>query len=288
MWRNFPEHFDPIFLSLGPVSVSWYGICFLSGAIVSLIFFRIFLNRFGRERLEIHISHDEFFTLSLTVFFGALVGARVGYAILYDASFFLAHPLSLISPFDRETGLWIGIAGMSVHGGILGGILAAFLFSRKYGKSFLSVLDALSCAAPVAIFFGRIGNFLAGELFGRTTDVSWGMVFPLSGDTALRHPSALYEAFGEGVILFCIVFFLARRRRTPGMLFAWTLGLYGFIRFFIEFFREPDRHIGFLFGFFSMGQALSVLTVTSALFLVGWIRLRKNDILSPHKGCCRT
>lgn len=252
------------------------------------MFLRMFLNRFGRERFGASISYDEFFSLAFTVFLGALAGARVGYAMLYDASFFLAHPLSLVSPFDRETGLWVGIAGMSVHGGILGGILAAFFFSRKYGKSFLSMLDALSCAAPVAIFFGRIGNFLAGELFGRTTDVSWGMVFPLSGDTSLRHPSALYEAFGEGAFLFSIIFFLARRRRTPGMLFVWTLGLYGFIRFFIEFFREPDRHIGFLFGFFSMGQALSVLTVASALFLVGWIRFRKNDILSPRKECCRT
>lgn len=255
------------------------------GAIFSLVFLRIFLNQFGQLKPENRISNDEFLGLSVAVILGALVGARLGYAVIYDASFFVSHPLLLVSPFNPETGLWVGISGMSAHGGILGGIFAAFLFSWKYQKSFLPILDALSISAPIAIFFGRIGNFLSGELFGRVTDVSWGMVFPLSGDDLLRHPSQLYEAVGEGGVLFLVLamFFFLRKVHISGMFFVWTLGLYGLIRFFLEFFREPDWHIGFLFGFFSMGQALSVLVVVIAVLLERWIRLCKNGILPSCK-----
>lgn len=246
---------DPILFSFGPVSVSWYGICFLLGSVFALLFLWRLLRK---KKSEPVFSNEEIFDLSIALLFGAIVGARIGYAIFYDFSFFARHPLMLVSPFDSVTGKWIGIAGMSAHGGALGVLIAAFLFSRRYRKPFWLVADAIALSAPIAIFFGRMGNFLLGELYGRVTTISWGMIFPLSGDDFPRHPSQLYEAFGEGIFLFLILLFLSRKTRLPGRLCLWAIGIYGGIRFVLEFFREPDIQVGTFFGFLTLGQILSI------------------------------
>lgn len=275
MWRHFFDRFDPVAFSLGPVSISWYGICFLTGAIASLSTVWFLMYRRG----EYARSSNEFFDLSATLLLGALIGARLGYAALYHASFFLMHPLALVSPFDIRTGEWIGIAGMSVHGGVIGVVVALRIFVKKRQRSFWLFADALALAAPIALFFGRIGNFLSGELYGRLTTVSWGMVFPRAGDGLPRHPSALYEALGEGLFLWILLFVLPRRRLAPGLTFAWAIGLYGIIRFFLEYFREPDVQIGFLFERFTFGQALSAGMITLSVGIGWWIGVKKGVIL---------
>ncbi len=276
-WHTLPERIDPTVFSLGFFSFSWYGVSFFLGASFSLLFLWKVIRR--SERLS--LSREEFFDLAVVILFGTVVGARIGYALLYNFPFFLNHPMALVSPFDPKTGEWIGIAGMSAHGGILGVFAAIFFFSWRYKKSPWSLLDMTALAAPVAIFFGRIGNFLAGELFGRVTNVPWGMVFLRAGDGLLRHPSPLYEACGEGIVLWLLLCALSKKDMPPGFLFAWALGLYGVIRFFLEFFREPDPQIGFLFGFFTLGQALSLGMILVSLGVGRWLRLQKNAIL-PH------
>lgn len=283
MWRHFFEHLDPIAFFFGPVSISWYGICFLTGAIASLSAVWFLMCRKGEQKL----SSEEFFDLAAVLLFGALVGARLGYAVLYHASFFAAHPIALVSPFDVRTGAWIGIAGMSVHGGAIGVVIALLVFAKRRKKSFWLFADTLALAAPIAIFFGRIGNVLSGELYGRVTTTSWGVIFPRAEDGLLRHPSALYEALGEGLLLGVVLFMLSHRHKTPGLNFAWAIGLYGGIRFFLEYFREPDSQVGLLFDRLTLGQVLSMGMVALAIGIGRWLEMKKGAILvgtEPDKG----
>lgn len=278
-WQHIPEHIGSTAISFGGFPVSWYGIMFLLGAVSSLLFLRYSIRRTSPTIL----SCEEFFDLSLFLLFGAILGARLGYAFFYNADFFLAHPLALVSPIDPETGKWTGIAGMSAHGGVIGLVFAAFLFSRWYRKPLPNLLDGVAVSIPIAIFFGRLGNFLTGELFGRQTTVPWGMVFPRAGDLLLRHPSELYEAFGEGIVLWLVLFILSKRAMAPSRISVWALLLYGGIRFFLEFFREPDDQIGFVLGFFTLGQVLSVGMIALALVFLWWSGRGKNAILSHTK-----
>ncbi len=272
MEPTFFETFDPVVFSFGPVSVSWYGICFLSGACVALFFLWELLRK---KNFGVRLTREECFDFSIYLVIGAILGARIGYALLYAPGFFAEHPLSLVSPLDPETGAWTGIAGMSAHGGIAGIALSIVLFARKYRKPPLPLLDVVALALPIAIFCGRIGNFVTGELFGRVTNVSWGMVFPRAGDMFPRHPSPLYEALGEGVFLFLVLLFLSKRKYVPGRLFLWATGLYGGIRFILEFFREPDPQIGFFFDAMTMGQVLSLGMIAVAIGFGWWLSDRK-------------
>ncbi len=242
-------------ISFGFFSISWYALCFVFGAVGAFLFLRNILLHSNNVHQK--FSQEECWDLFLFLFVGAIVGARLGYVIFYNASFFLSHPIQIVSPFDVQAGAWVGISGMSYHGGVIGVLLAVWIFSRRYQKSLLPLLDVIALSAPLAIFFGRIGNFITGELFGRVTTVPWGMVFARSGDDALRHPSQLYEAFGEGILLFVALLWFSKQQRTRGMLVVWYVGLYGAIRFFLEFFREPDSHIGFFFKVLTLGQIFS-------------------------------
>ncbi|MFZ1736008.1 MAG: prolipoprotein diacylglyceryl transferase [Candidatus Moraniibacteriota bacterium] len=275
-WQHIPEHINPIVCSFGSFSLSWYSVTFLLGTLFSLSFL---WGVTCRDSIAV-LSREEFLDFSLFLLCGAIIGARFGYAIFYNAAFFVAHPASLVSPFDLETGVWIGIAGMSAHGGIVGIVLAVLVFAWKYRKSVCVLLDAVALSVPIAIFFGRLGNFFMGELFGRVTSVSWGMFFPRAGDVLLHHPSQLYEACGEGMVLWAALLVLSKRMKIPGQLFAWALGLYGGIRFFLEYLREPDRQIGFIWSIFTLGQILCLALIVAAGILLWWMREGRNAILS--------
>jgi phosphatidylglycerol:prolipoprotein diacylglycerol transferase len=177
---------------------------------------------------------------------GVIVGARLGYCIFYNPSHYVQNPLKIFA-------VWEG--GMSFHGGLIGVFLGGWLYTKKSRKSYLALGDLAALAAPLGLFFGRIGNFINAELYGRITDMPWGMVFPNGGDLP-RHPSQLYEAFFEGPVLFVMLVLLSKRVRPRGFVLAAFLVGYGSFRFLLEFFREPDAQMGFILGPFTMGQIL--------------------------------
>ena len=209
----------------------------------------------------------------LVIFLFALIGGRIGYVFFYDPAYFFAHPLSIISPFDLN-GTFRGIFGMSYHGALLGALLGSFLFLKKRKISFFAWADFVAPAIPLGYFFGRIGNFLNGELYGRATNSFVGMYFQ-SDLGRLRHPSQLYEALLEGLFLFLILWKFDKKKMRKGLLFSFYLIGYGLVRILVEFFRQPDAQIGLLLGFFSMGQVLSLVMIFFGFFLVVLIRSKK-------------
>lgn len=248
----YAPQFDPVAFSIGPLSVRWYGLMYLIGFAVFLILGRLRARQSWRG-----ISPQQLEDLLFYGVVGVIVGGRLGFCLFYQPEWFLTHPLDIFK-------LWQG--GMSAHGGILGSIAAMFFFCWRTGKSFLGVADFVAPLVPPGLMAGRIGNFINGELWGRAADPSlpWAMIFKNSGTMIARHPSQLYEALLEGVLLFLVVWIYSmkpRARGTTGALFC--MG-YGVVRFIVEFFREPDSFLGLgLFGL-SRGQWLSI-----PVFLVG-------------------
>jgi phosphatidylglycerol:prolipoprotein diacylglycerol transferase len=192
---------------------------------------------------------------------GVIGGGRLGYVLFYKPSYYIEHPSQILH-------LWEG--GMSFHGGCLGVILSFILFCRRYKIRFFEMIDVIACAAPFGLFFGRIANFINGELYGRATDVAWGMVFPRGGELP-RHPSQLYEAALEGIVLFCVLHTLLKvknARNKPGMLGGTFIAGYAIARMIVECFREPDEFLGFFAGFVTMGQILSLPMLGYGLYLI--------------------
>jgi len=200
---------------------------------------------------------------------GVIIGGRLGYVLFYDFKYFAANPLRIICPFDISNGLhYVGISGMSYHGGVIGVILVSIFFCQKYRINFWRFADLLCPAIPLGYTFGRLGNFINGELYGRVTTVPWGMYFPLDPTHQLRHPSQLYEAFFEGILLFIILWSLRKRKFFGGFLFCLYLIGYGLVRFFIEFVREPDSQLEFIFGPFTMGQILCACMILGGTLII--------------------
>jgi phosphatidylglycerol:prolipoprotein diacylglycerol transferase len=252
---------DPILLELGPIRVSWYGLMYVFGFIGSYLLVRYQLKKkdFGITRVEIE---NLYFYLVL----GLMIGARLGYILFYDLRTYLQDPLEMIA-------IWHG--GMSFHGGLIGVLLVGILFSYKNKKSFWRLSDLLIVTAPIGLGLGRIGNFINGELYGRVTTLPWGMIFPKGGPLP-RHPSQLYESALEGGVLFVILWFLKDNKRIPtGGLLALFLFLYGAFRFFVEFFREPDAHLGFILGPFTMGQILCSFMILGGMGLFLYLHWKK-------------
>lgn len=247
-------HIDPVALHLGPLQVRWYGLMYLVGFLGSwgLALWRA--RRPGSGWTSELVS-DFIFYCAL----GVIVGGRVGYILFYNFSNFLANPLLLFK-------IWEG--GMSFHGGLLGVLVSVWLFARKSGKTFFELTDFVAPLVPLGLGAGRIGNFINGELWGRVTDVPWGMVYRHVGPEA-RHPSQLYEFLLEGVLLFLIVWFYSAKPK-PRMAVSGMFALcYGVFRFSAEFFRQPDAPLGFIaFGWLTMGQLLSLPLI---LVGVGWL-----------------
>jgi len=247
---------DPVIFSIGPVSLRWYGTMYLIGFLAAM-----FMANKAADRSNGLWTREQVSDLLFYSFLGVILGGRVGYVLFYQFDYFLTDPLYLLQ-------IWQG--GMSFHGGLLGVILAIFIFARKTQKSFLVVGDFVAPLVPIGLGMGRLGNFINAELWGRQTDVPWAMVFPTDPLRVPRHPSQLYEFFLEGVVLFAILYAISRKPRSLGLAAGTFLIGYGVFRSIIEFFREPDAHLGLYFSFISKGQILSIPMVLAGLFIIYW------------------
>ena len=243
----FPE-IDPIIFSLGPMHIRWYGLMYVLGFLASYYLVRQQIREFKYQQLENHFEN-----LNLFLILGVVIGGRLGYVFFYNFSYYLAHPLEIPAT-------WSG--GMSFHGACLTLLFIGWIFCRKNKLDYWKTADMYIATLPIGLGLGRIGNFINGELFGRTTDLPWAMAFP-GGGPLPRHPSQLYESFLEGFLLFLILWSVRKKpwkkdRYWPhGSILALFLIGYGFFRIVVENFREPDQQIGYIFGLFTMGQLLS-------------------------------
>lgn len=253
---NYP-HIDPVIFRLGPLAVRWYGLMYIIGFLAVHLLVGYQTRKYKLTRLAERYEDLNFFLI-----LSLILGARLGYILFYNFSYYLGHPLEIIA-------VWQG--GLSFHGALLGMLLGGWLFCRKHKLDFLATTDVYVVAIPIGLGLGRIGNFINGELFGRVSDVPWAMVFPAGGPMP-RHPSQLYECFLEGVLLFTVLWTLRifhyRRGWPAGTLIATFLLGYGALRILVEQFREPDLQVGFLFNLLTMGQLLSGLMVAAGLFLL--------------------
>ena len=251
---TFPN-IDPIAIDLGILQIRWYGISYIAGILGAwaLLHYRAKSGRFGWT--EEQVSDLIFYGI-----LGVIIGGRLGSVLFYNLPYYLDNPLDIIK-------VWQG--GMSFHGGMLGVLVACWLYGRKIHKPVFDVTDFLIPVVPVGLFTGRIGNFINAELWGKTTDVSWGMVFPGAGSLP-RHPSQLYEAFLEGLCLFVILWWFSARPRPRMAVSGLFLSGYGVFRFAVEFVREPDAHLGYLgLGWVTMGQVLSLPMILAGVVLFG-------------------
>lgn len=257
---------DPVIFSVGPVSLRWYGTMYLIGFLAAL-----FIANKAADKSQGVWTREQVSDLLFYGFLGVILGGRVGYVLFYQFDYFLANPLYLLE-------IWQG--GMSFHGGLLGVILAIYIFARKTHKSFLAVGDFVAPLVPIGLGMGRLGNFINAELWGRQTDVPWAMVFPTDPLQVPRHPSQLYEFFLEGVVLFALLFFIARKPRSLGLASGVFLIGYGVFRSIVEFYREPDAHLGLYFAFISKGQILSIPMILIGLFIIyiGYLSQEKANI----------
>lgn len=249
---TFPQ-FDPEIVAIGPFSMRWYGMMYLFGFASAWLLGRYRAKKTGVFTVR---EFDDILTWGL---FGVLIGARLGYVLFYDFAHYFANPIQI---FHLQNG------GMSFHGGMLGVILLMWHAAHRRGKTLFETMDFMAPLVPPGLFFGRLGNFINAELWGRVTDSPVGMVFPGAGPLP-RHPSQLYEAALEGVVLFAILWFYSAKPRPRMAVSGMFLVGYGAFRFIVEFFREPDAHLGFIaLNFFSMGQLLCVPMILGGLLLL--------------------
>lgn len=269
----FPD-IDPVLVHLGPVAIRWYALAYIAGLVLG---WRYILAAVDTPRLwagPAPVARLEIDDALLWAALGVIVGGRLGYVLFYNFDYYLAHPGQILT-------VWHG--GMSFHGGAFGVLVALFIFARRHGIAPLALMDLASAAAPIGLFFGRIANFINAELWGRATDLSWGVVFCNDMIAAAnrgicpagaipRHPSQLYEAVLEGIVLFLILRLLTHRLdalKRPGTIFGAFIVGYGLCRVFVEFFREPDAQLGYLYGgWLTMGMVLSIPMVLAGALIV--------------------
>lgn len=265
---DFPV-FNPVAVSLGPIVIRWYALAYIVGIVLGWIYARSLIKKPRLWAGEVPITLPQLDDFILWVTIGIILGGRTGYVLFYNLPFFIAHPAEIFE-------LWKG--GMSFHGGFLGCVAAVMLFARRNGISIPSLGDITTAVAPIGLLLGRIANFINSELWGRPADPSlpWAMIFP-NGGPLPRHPSQLYEAGLEGIVLFAVLAVMIRMGalKRPGLILGSFIALYGFARITGEFFREPDPQLGFLWGGLTMGMLLSVpMIIVGAIIIVASVRRR--------------
>ena len=262
----YTHSLDPILIDFGFIAIRWYSLAYVFGIIIGWWFGKKIIS-YILKNTSLKFKIDDFDDLITYLIISIIVGGRIGYVIFYNFEYYILSPLEIFK-------VWEG--GMSFHGALIGILIGTYLFSKRKGVPIFFMLDVISCVAPIGIFFGRIANFINSELVGKVTNASWGVIFPLV-DILPRHPSQLYEAMLEGVILFLILNILIFKRKYKiGSSSYLFLIYYGFFRITSEIFREPDPQIGYLFDLFSMGTVLSFFMILSG-FIIFSI-LKKNEI----------
>lgn len=272
MSLTFPN-IDPVAIAVGPVQIRWYALAYLTGILLAWAYARWIVSKDEARGLRPNkLDIEDFIPYAVL---GVILGGRLGYILFYQPAYYFSHPAEILH-------VWNG--GMSFHGGASGVIIALIVYSlvKKIDMWRLGDLAAASCT--IGLFLGRIANFINGELYGRVTDVSWGVVFPSSGDGLARHPSQLYEAALEGLVLFSVLTLLFvndRIRNTPGIIGGTFLIGYGLARMFVELFRQPDDYLGFVAGPFTMGQLLCIpMILIGSAFIVLALR-RRSHVRNP-------
>ena len=271
MWLDeFYHSISPIAFQLGPIVVRWYGLAYLGG----FIFGALCIWR-TQKRWNLNLSSDELLSVIIGIAFGVIIGARAAYVIFYGAGYYLEHPLEIFA---------LSQGGMSFHGGLVGAIFGGSIACQQLRISIPTMCDLGVIAAPIGLFLGRCANFINGELWGKPTDLPWGVMFyDTGGGYVYRHPSQLYEALLEGVVIFIVLFVMSRKTppRPQGIFLGTFLILYGTFRFLIEFVRVPDTQLGYLVaGVITMGQILSVPLVILGIVVVIFAKRRNH----PQQG----
>lgn len=254
---KYPDWISPDIFSIGPITIRWYGLMYVLGFILAYI---VINSEVKRKKLNFTVDDISDYIFYLMV--GVILGGRIGYIVFYNLSYYLSNPIKIIA---------ITEGGMSFHGGLIGVMTAVLVYSRKKKKDFVDLGDMAALGAPLGLGFGRIGNFINGELYGRPSDPTFPLsfIFPKDPMQVPRHPSQLYESFFEGFLMFAIVYFVSRKTQKPGILISTFMMLYGLFRFFIEYTREPDAHIGLLMGL-SRGQMLCLPMFIAGLVILAY------------------
>lgn len=272
MLNDIYQGLDPIAFSLGPLVVRWYGLAYVLGFVCAAA-----VIYFVAKRWKLGMSEDNLLTLMVCAIVGVVLGARIGYVLFYGDGYYLSHPLEILA-FNQ--------GGMSFHGGLVGLLIGGAVAARMTRIPFLTLADLGSIAAPIGLFFGRCANFVNGELWGAPTDGPLGVVFGGAAGMMPRHPSQLYEAVLEGLVIFCVLFALSRKRppRPQGTFLGAFLVLYGIFRFLIEFVREPDVQLGYLWGgWLTMGQVLSAPLIVAGIALLIYAARTRHPQAGPQE-----
>ena len=261
LWQYLPSLINPVALQLGPLTIRWYSVMYMLSIITVYGLFYRHLLKSGQKELASQTS-----TAFNYAVIGILLGARLGYALFYQPGYFATHPAELFWPFAN--GHFTGISGLSYHGGVIGFCLGFIFYCLRYKVNMFDYFNGVALYVPVGYFFGRIGNFINLELYGRPTSSPLGMYFPTDPQHFLRYPSQLFEAAGEGIVLFLILFLLSKNSKLCRYIAPAYLIGYSLIRFSLEFFREPDSFQNLVFGLFSYGQILSGLMGLTGIVLL--------------------
>ena len=263
------HNFDPVLVDLGLFQIRWYSISYILGIVLGWLYAVRIIKQITKNKYNYQpITTSHFDDLIIYLILGIVVGGRLGYVIFYNFEYYVQNFFDIFK-------LWEG--GMSFHGGLAGVIIAIFIFSKRTKINFFKFSDIVACVAPIGIFLGRIANFINGELYGKISNLPWAMVFPYGGNVA-RHPSQIYEAILEGIILFALINYFALKKKLlfkTGYISGLFLVSYSILRMLSEIFREADIHLGLFFNYFSLGTLLSLATLIAGLVII--MSAKKNE-----------
>jgi len=256
------HNFSPVLIDFGLFEVRWYSIAYILGIVLGWMYAIKIIKKTKNNNIGFEaVKKSDFDDLIIYLVLGIVLGGRIGYILFYNFQYYSQNLMEVLK-------LWQG--GMSFHGGLLGVVVSIFLFSKNKKISFYKFSDIIACVAPIGLFFGRLANFINGELFGKISTLPWAVIFPYGGNLS-RHPSQIYEAILEGIVLFILINYLAFKKQlifNTGYASGIFLILYSILRIFSEIFREPDQHLGYFFNYFSIGVLLSILTLIPGFLII--------------------